>query len=217
MVLAALRRAARLCLIAALLFAGEWVALRASALLWRFVPALQSWQAGSLPFYSVCLAELFAVSALFPEMTRTKFWPTNKDGLGFLGLLGALMLGPIGARLFNWALPHAHSAPHALALLAGGLLDPLAEEWAFRGALWRACEWATGRSIWSPAVAAVFTSLLFGFWHIPFQEDSTHLGAVVLANVAFGLCLSLARWRLGAIGPGTVVHIAGNVFYLIAV
>ena len=118
--------------------------------------------------------------------------------------------------MFHWALPHVHTQPHALALLAGGLLDPLAEEWAFRGALWRASEWATGPGTWSAAIAAAFTSLLFGLWHIPFQESSAHLGEVVLANAAFGLCLALARWRFQGIGPGTVVHVLGNTFYLVA-
>jgi len=216
MLTADLRRLLRLCLIAAALFAGEWLALRASALLWRLLPALQRWNAGSLPFYSICLVELLAVSALFPEATRTKWWPGTQDGLGFVGLLGALLLGPIGARLLHWALPHVHSAPGALVLLSGGLLDPLAEEWAFRGVLWQASEVVTGHRVWSPGLSAVFTSLLFGLWHVPFQESSTNLVAVVLANVAFGLCLSLARWRLKAIGPGTVVHIVGNAFYLLA-
>ncbi len=209
------RVVARLCLSAAILFAGEWTALRGASLLWRFVPVLQGGQAGSLPFYALCLVELLAVTALFPEATRTAWWPKRGDAYALLGLFGALMLGPIGARLLHWVLPHAHAQPRVLALLAGGLLDPLAEEWAFRGALWRASERATGPGKWSPLVAAAFTSLLFGLWHIPFEETSAHLGSIVLANAAFGLCLAIARWRTGGIAPGVVVHAAGNAFYLL--
>jgi membrane protease YdiL (CAAX protease family) len=214
-----LRSALLLCLLAALTFSGEWVALRGSAFLWRSVPFLRDPTVGSLGFYSICLVELALISAFIPRVARTPWLPRAGDGWGLLGLVGAAALGPIGAAVLRGTPLHWHAPASAFQFLSGGLLDPIAEEWAFRGILWRASEWAVGSSKWSrkwsPAVAGSFTSLLFGLWHLPFGSGSHGLVAIVLANAAFGLSLSLARWRFKAVGPGAIVHAMGNSFYLL--
>jgi membrane protease YdiL (CAAX protease family) len=213
----AFRDVALLGLLAALLFGGEWLALRGANLLWTLVPRSQTWKVGALWFYSLVLLELALVSVLDPQRTRTSWWPQTWDAWATVGLCAAVFVGPLGAALFRWAPLHWHPPVSGLSFLSGAFLDPLAEEWAFRGILWRACEWVTGPGRGSPVVAGGFTSLVFGLWHIPFQEQSSPypLLAIVLANAAFGICLSVARCRLKAIGPGTIVHALGNSFYLL--
>jgi membrane protease YdiL (CAAX protease family) len=202
----------------ALLFGGEWLAQRGANALWRYIPRSQQGQLGSFPFYALCLMQLLLVSGVAPRITRTAWWPKRWDAWGALALVVALMLGPLGASWLGWApAPHWHWPTWPVAFLTGGVLDPLVEEWIFRGALWRGAEWAVGPSKWAPAIAGAFTSLLFGLWHVPFQQTpfSQSTIPVVLVNAAFGAGLAVARWRFGGIGPGTIIHALGNSYYLL--
>jgi membrane protease YdiL (CAAX protease family) len=211
-----LRTVLRFGLVSTFLFAGEWLALRGANASWSLVPALQTWKAGSLPFNLICLLELAFISAVVPYGTRTPWRPRQWNAAGALGLGAALFLGPLGFSLLGLVpSPHWHAPLSALSFLSGGVLGPLAEEWAFRGVLWRASEWAVGPTKWAPAIAGAFTSAAFGLWHVPFQDPSAPLPAIVLANVAFGACLAFARWRLQSIAPGVVVHAIGNSFFLL--
>lgn len=158
------------------------------------------------------------VGSLAGRRLWSRLWPARWDGAGIVALLFALLLGPLGAAgLFRSTPSHWHAPASALAFVAGGLLGPLVEEWAFRGVLWRASIWVTGPWRWTPAVAMGFTALLFGLWHIPFQHDARVATEVVFANLGFGLCLGFARFRLDALGPGAIVHALGNAFFLLTV
>jgi membrane protease YdiL (CAAX protease family) len=199
--------------LAALTFGAERLASRTAELVWTLAPSLQEWNVGGLWFYSAILAILLLVSAPLPEAVRTRWWPEAWDRWGGVGLGAAALAGPLGYAVFRWEPLHWHAPIAGFNFLSGALLGPLAEEWAFRGVLWDAAERATGRGKWSPIVAGIFTSLLFGLWHIPFQDQPPTL--VIATNAAFGACLGLARWRFKAVGPGAIVHALGNAFFLL--
>lgn len=177
------------------------------------VPAIRNARPGALPFYALLFVEVATISWLFPRRTATPWLPKRWSLLGFAGLLGALACNALGLALISWKAPVWHAPPSGLEFVSGGLLDPIVEEWIFRGVLWRLATDALeghGSTI-AALIAGVFTAVLFGFWHFPFAEHPA-----VVANIIFGAFLALARWRFNAIGPGVIVHALGNSYFLLA-
>jgi membrane protease YdiL (CAAX protease family) len=154
--------------------------------------------------------ELVLVSGFFRRQTETPWLPVRWGPVGLLGLVGALACNAVGGALLQWKAPHWHAPTSVLSFVGGGLLAPITEEWIFRGVLWKLASETLQGTKWAPLVAGVFTSLLFGLWHLPFAGHSA-----IWANVLFGAFLAIARWRLGGIAPGVIVHWMGNSFFLL--
>jgi len=167
------------------LFAGAWLLARAAGLSFRGTY-------GDLPSARV-MARLCALA--FPLL-----------GLAFVTTylvyapLSLVFPDGVQAWLFEDAFVF-YSASHpyplagnALILLAGVVAAPIAEEWFFRGLLWR--RWAHR----SGAVQATLaSSALFGLLHVD------PIGAFV-----FGLVMCAVYARYGTLWAPTIVHGAGN-------
>jgi membrane protease YdiL (CAAX protease family) len=170
--------------------------------------------AGSLPFYLVCIAFGLVYARAFPRDASTPWRP------GWTGPR-KLAIGVAIAALSMYALPffrlvtgRVHAPPSVLALLSGGLIGPFAEEWLFRGVLHERILRTIGGER-SHLVAVVFGSLAFGFWHCSFEGwGAAGLGAVPV-HAAFGALAAVLRWRVRGLLPGAVIHAVGNSVILL--
>jgi membrane protease YdiL (CAAX protease family) len=119
-------------------------------------------------------------------------------GLLALGYLAALRLVPQAAELLDQARAQLGAVPHARQglFIMGVLVAPVAEEFLFRGLLYRALdrEWGGWRAI---AGSAAF----FAIYHPPLSW---------LPVAALGACNAMLFKRTGRLAPAVALHMAYN-------
>ena len=182
--------------------------------IWRtFNEKLEALQVGSLPFYALWLLPLTLGTWIPPRPFRVPFGLPKKStdlvgvGVWAVAVGGTALLygGSIAAVLQGG--PHFDAAP--LVFISGAVLAPFAEEWIFRGVLWKALG-GEGFGRRGEVVALGVTSLAFGLWHLPFSPSPVWIHAL------FGLLMGLLRWRTGSVLPGTLLHALGNALSLLS-
>ncbi len=182
--------------------------------LWRsFGEQLEALQAGSLPFYALWLLPLTLGARLPPRPFRVPFGlprrPTDRASVAAWAVAvgGTAWLYGSSIEAVLRGGPHFDTPP--LVFVSGAVLAPFAEEWIFRGVLWKALG-GEGLGRAGELVALAMTSLAFGLWHLPFSSTPIWIHAI------FGLLMGLLRWRTGSLLPGTLLHALGNACSLVA-
>lgn len=190
------------------------LAQEGSDAIWRsFNEQLETFQVGSLPFYALWLLPLTLGVSVPPRPFRVPFGlprrSTDLVGVGVwvvaVGITAWLYIGSVVAVLQRG--PRFDVAP--LVFISGAVLAPFAEEWIFRGVLWK---WLGGEGFGRAGVLVTLgmTSLAFGLWHLPFSPSP------VWAHALFGVLMGLLRWRTGSVLAGTLLHACANAVALCA-
>ncbi|HWV37887.1 MAG TPA: CPBP family intramembrane glutamic endopeptidase [Vulgatibacter sp.] len=205
-----LRQAVVLPIFAALvILAGD-----ASDALWRsFGEELEALQAGSLPFYALWLVPLSVGAVLAPRNFRAPFGLSDRSSGWASVAAWVVAVGGTAWLYWNSIEAVAQGGPRferpATIFVAGAVVAPFAEEWIFRGVLWKALGGeGFGRS--GELVALAMTSIAFGMWHLPFSPTPVWIHGL------FGLLMGLLRWRTGSLLPCTLLHGLGNAISLVA-
>jgi membrane protease YdiL (CAAX protease family) len=208
--------------VAAYFFVARWM----GNLAWRTFPeALRRVDASGLPYAVPWLVAGLVGLAVAPDTFRVPWrWHVRDDRNGGpspgaeIGTRIATVWGDVAAwaivllgtgYLYRHALAailaHGVRLPSpGLGLLGAAVAWPVAEEWLFRGVLWRELGGGDPRRRWGCVLALVVTSIAFGLWHLP------HSPSPIWIHAAFGALMGLLRWRTGSVLPPTIVHGAGN-------
>jgi membrane protease YdiL (CAAX protease family) len=184
--------------------------LAVAGLDWLVVPAVGrlpralSEGLASLPFYAVWAALGLAYVVAFRIAPAVRFWPAPRAFRGW-NLVVLLLAAPAVASLYSGrvaalARGSVHLPASWIALLAGGILGPLVEEWVFRDLLWSRLEHAAG-----VAVAILYGAAVFAIWHVPFEARPEPI-----PHFVFGVVMGVVRWRSEGIALPFVLHAAGN-------
>lgn len=123
----------------------------------------------------------------------------------------AIAAGPATVRAILPWIPAAEGRPDVPALLLFILLQPLVEEWVFRGQLqpWLRRHLQAGACAGLISPSNLATSALFACTHL-LTHSVAWSAAVMLPSLAFGWF----RERHGHIGPAVVLHAIYNACYL---
>lgn len=177
---------------------------------------------GGLPFIAAILGRNVFTSTF-------RLAPTDRTSINRFGtMLGAVLMG-----LGLWAMAHEvfvfadwlgiggldpsklqgaqatldalQAAPPWLVLFALALTPAVIEELCFRGYLFSALS-----TVMTPARVIVFTSLLFGLFHV--VTGSVLLLERFLPTTMMGLFLGWVAWRTGTVYPGMILHAVHNGF-----
>lgn len=126
----------------------------------------------------------------------------------------AMAAGPATVRAILPLIPAATGRPDVPALLSFLLLQPLVEEWVFRGQLqpWLRRHVNPGAGTWLISPSNLATSALFACAHL-LTHSVAWSAAVMLPWLVFGWF----RERHGHIGPGLALHAIYNACYLTGV
>jgi membrane protease YdiL (CAAX protease family) len=219
------RHARRVVLVVAGVVAYFFLARWLGSLAWRTYPeALRRFDAGGLPYAVPWLVAGFAGLAVAPDTFRVPWrWrlrdrrgkPAPEAGTGrcVATTLGGAAVWAVVLLGTGYLYGHALEAiltrgvrlpSPGLGLLGAAVAWPVAEEWLFRGVLWREFGGGDRRRRWGNFLALVVTSIAFGLWHLP------HSPSPLWVHAAFGVLMGLLRWRTGSVLPPTLVHGAGN-------
>jgi membrane protease YdiL (CAAX protease family) len=187
-----------------------WLAGKAGDLAWRTFPeALRAADAGGFPYVVTWLMVGLLGLAVAPAAFRVSWLSRGRPGWKAGLAVWTLVLGGT-ALLYQHALVAMFKngvriPPLGLGLIAAVIAWPVAEEWLFRGLLWRELCSGHENDRWAlVAVAVSVTSVAFGLWHLP------HSSSPVWVHALFGALMALLRWRTGGIMACVVVHGAGN-------
>jgi membrane protease YdiL (CAAX protease family) len=158
----------------------------------------------SLPFYAVWAALGLTYVVASGVDPAVRFWPARRAFRGW-NLAVLLLAVPATASLYSGRVAAlARGAIHLpaswIALLAGGIVGPLVEEWMFRDLLWSRLERAAG-----VAVAIVYGAAVFALWHVPFEARPEPI-----PHFVFGVVMGVVRWRSHGIALPFALHAAGN-------
>ena len=130
-------------------------------------------------------------------------WPFAHElvvGLSELGLV-PLQLAQLEAA--EKIIAATRLVPLGLVLGTFAIFPAIAEEWCFRGYLYRALE--TRLPGWH---CALVSGVIFGLFHL------VAVDALAIERLApttlLGCILGWIRWRTGSIGPGIIVHVCHN-------
>jgi membrane protease YdiL (CAAX protease family) len=179
--------------------------------LWRTIKP--SINVGALFFYGPWLIIVAVVTAVW----RKHLWVRPGSSIGGRAWDLATVLIVVGATLWLYQgmlarllAGEGHVPALSLALLSGVFVGPLAEEWIFRGVLWRLA--APRRDHPSEvAVTVVATSVLFAIWHLPFSDHSP-----LVAHFLYGMTMGLLRWRFDRLWPCVLAHgCANSLFFFV--
>ena len=166
--------------------AAIWlVMLRGRGVTWRelgWAPTSRSWIALGAVAALAILAVVLSLKLLYVQIT-----------------------GNEGISLFAGALPlFPRSAVGFVAVLASGAVAaPIAEEFLFRGMLYR---WLRGR--WGVPVGVVVSAVVFSALHLPGPTDSVHIFVI-------GLALAWLYERSGSLWPAMMLHGVNNAISLV--
>ncbi len=177
---------------------------------------------GQSALYNLCPAALMIGVWAAQRLSRREVGIATGDGRSWLaalayvvGIVGIVALGAWGARLVDLA--HYSSATVArrlsLNFLVTFVLTLLTEDGFFRGALWGSC----ARAGFSPAKTVLWTSIVFGLWHLPvpildpdFAQPLGKVPQYVIGSTAFGVAMALLRLRSGSIVVPSACHALWN-------
>jgi uncharacterized protein len=144
-----------------------------------------------------------------------------------LGIAGGAMALGVGAALaFLWSFVAGSDAPTNTDILSGDPADltglvlalitvavgtPIAEELFFRGLVLGAA-----RKRWGTPLGVVFSSILFGAFHV--QADLTAWLFVGTVTASYGVVFAMLRvWTQGRIGAAIVAHMLVNAAAVLVV
>ena len=177
--------------------------------LWRALGVtLASWNVGSLPFYVLWIVVGVVAQALVPTARRVPWRSQRRDSTALIVVIVGSVLTYLPA-LVRFAGGRAHAPESVFALLGGGLVGPIVEEWLFRGVLWNVLRPVVEgrRGAW---LTVALTSVVFGLFHLSFEGHSVHALGQVVVHAAFGALMGFGRWRLEGIAVGCATHALGN-------
>jgi hypothetical protein len=166
-------------------------------------------EAGLVAMIYVLVRRIYRLDVV-REMRWNTAYPIGNGSLVVLGM-GLAFAVMVAATLFppsNPPIEQLINSPEAIVMFAayGVLVAPAAEEFIFRGFLFRVFETLGG-----PAVAVRATALLFGLLHVP-QLWGSWAGMAVIFLVGFAL--SEIRRRTNSLVPSMIVHFSYNSLIL---
>ena len=200
-------------------------------LVYRLGRPVYEWTAssrvGGFPHYALWFAGIGAAWVLgrlvagVPDVSRVPWWPIGpRRQLDWWVLAGAVAVSGVLHLPKIWlVLAGDLQLPrHGLELVAGAILAPVAEEWLFRGIMWRQLAGEASRDVPVPRllVAVVVTSVIFSLSHLPrmFPTELPDVQAVPLVpHAIYGAAMAAVRWRFGSIAPCIAIHAVWNGLY----
>jgi membrane protease YdiL (CAAX protease family) len=171
---------------------------------------IQRWDLNGWSFYLAWLAILVVGVFFWPSVFACPWRPTKITARAFAVASGVTSI--FYASHFYSLITRGFSPRISLAPISGMVLAPLTEEWIFRGVLWKSLvNVPTDRQ--QNQIALVATSLLFGFWHLPFAEQNPTYN--LFAHMLFGVFMGALRWRYDTLFWGFSLHALGNGLYFL--
>lgn len=163
---------------------------------------------GSLPFYGLWMLLAAAWSLAVPDDARVPLRIARARGSwGSVAILAAIVVASMA--MYSQSVTRvAHGQVHPPRVLGpflgGGVVGPVVEEWIFRGLLWNRCTALLPKRA-GRIVAVLWTSIVFGLWHLPFEQQPQPV-----VHAVFGALMAMLRWRFDSILPACVIHAVGN-------
>jgi membrane protease YdiL (CAAX protease family) len=200
------------------LAAKDFATLSNDALWQAFRDQFERWRLAGLPYYAIW-ALILLVWTVGRGATPPRWTPPagcwTRRNVAFLAALvvateavyGFKMVAIVGGS--RTPFDQVSSAGYAL---SAAFAAPAIEELLFRGFLWQELNDRAPTERLGLVAAVAVSSLLFALWHLPFTFGPYREPFPPLpAHFLFGVLMALARWRLGSIGVGAVIHGLWNV------
>jgi membrane protease YdiL (CAAX protease family) len=206
------RDVARFAIIAIVVLALDYAFLWIAAVVTSSMPDDLRRPLGSIPFYAlwICAASLYA--AICRERADTP-WRFRVTSLSRRDRIIVATWAGVGIAMYLQAIVElvtVGATVPRLDFIGGALMAPIVEELIFRGLMWNEISHAARSERHALITNLVMGSLIFGFYHLPFDGHSWRGIGFAFIHAAFGFVMGVLRWRSRSVLPGTIVHLVGN-------